>query len=578
MVGMERWVEDTPSGPVVRYKKQGYIKQDGSYLIEPTYDKIEGFEEIWEKQEGIARIYKNSKVGYVNYQGIIELEAIYDETYRFDTVWKNNSGISKVKKDGKYGYLDHNGQEILPAVYGEIASSFIEVGEDSTGIALVKRKGSFGFVNFEGKEVIPTQYEYASESGNGIVPVKLNGKWGAVDTLNNKLIPFEYDGARFLKGSNHQLVELLKEETAYFELDAQGNFTNEVDGLPTNQENGNYNKSSKFTYKSEFDKNGFATVEKKGKLALINSGGQLLTKYQYKEIEPFSDGLALVRIDAKERKDQLYGFINPQGKEIITPQYKLAKSFGGGHAAVLNRATWGFINKEGKMVISPQFKNPGAFSGGYAIINENEIYDKNGNKAGDFVLNGKIVVGFSNERAIVQSTSGAYHITPKGMPAYFAKYDEVTPFIGNIAFAKRGEMWELTRTTGAYTNKLSFSRANKNSYLAQYDERRKETLQDGTVLEDISWELIEKGTWKMIDVDGNFLSDIVFRDVELNDEGKFVVSVENRSGLADIKGNIIAEREYEVIRAITENIVRLEKAGKIGYLNSNNGKWLKKID
>jgi|GEM_PF-4202616 len=577
MVGMERWVEKTPAGPVVRYRKQGFIKQDGTYLIEPVYDKIDDFETIWQKQEGLARIYKDGKVGYVNYQGTIELEAIYDETYRFDTIWRNNSGISKVKKDNKYGYLDHNGKEIVAPIYDEVAEDFILVGNDSVGVSRVQKEGKYGFVNYEGKEVVPVEYDFASKANKGVIPIKFEGKWGVVDTLNNKKLAFEYDGARFLDGSSGQFIELLKKETAYFEVDATGRFTKEVEGLPSTQQETKYNKSPKFIYRSEFDNNGLAVVEKKGKLALVNGNGQLLTKYQYKEIDSFADGLALVRLDAKERKDQLFGYIGINGKEVIPPQYKLAKRFGGGHAAVLNRSTWGFIDKTGKMVISPKFKKPGEFSGGYAIINDNEIYDKNGNKAGQFQLNGKITKGFTNERAIVQSTSGEFHITPTGLPAYFVKYDEVTPFIGNIAFAKRGEVWELSRSTGDYTNQLKFKRANKNSYIEKYGERRKETLPDGTILEDKGWKLIEKGTWKMIDSDGNFLSEMVFTEVKLNADGNYVVSIENKSGLADTEGKIVAERKYELIRAVSKDVIRLEKAGEIGYLNTN-GTWLRKIE
>ncbi len=222
MVGMERWVEDTPTGPVVRYKKQGYIKKDGTYLLEPVYDKIEGFEEIWQKEEGIARIYKNGKVGYVNYKGIIELEAVYDETYRFDTVWRNNTGISPAKKDGKYGYLDHNGNEIIPCVYQEISADFMQVGEDSLGVAKVKKDGKYGFVNYQGKEVIPAQYEAAAIAQNGIIPVKMKGLWGAIDTLNNKVLDLTFDGTRFLDGTDNRLLELLKQEDAYFEVDSNG--------------------------------------------------------------------------------------------------------------------------------------------------------------------------------------------------------------------------------------------------------------------------------------------------------------------------------------------------------------------
>ncbi|MBT29246.1 MAG: hypothetical protein CMO01_06250 [Thalassobius sp.] len=575
MVGMERWVEETPSGPVIRYKKQGYIKKDGTYLIDPVYDNIDGFEEIWKKQEGVARIYKDGKVGYVNYKGIVELEPVYDETYRFDTVWRNNEGISLAKKDGKFGYLDHNGDEVLPVVYDLVDSSFLYVWDDSIGIAMVRKKGKYGFVNYEGKEVIPTQYANVNGPGRGVVLAKLDGKWGSVDTLNNKLLAFEYEGARFLDDTDDQVIELLKKEESFFEIDGNGHIVKAVEGMPASDNIANYSKASNLVYKTDYDANGLAVVEKKEKLALVDAKGNLLTKYKYKEIEPFSEGMALVRLDAKERKDQLYGYIDAKGNEVIVPQYKLAKSFGGGHAAVLTRSTWGFIDKNGKMVIQPKFKNPGDFSGGYVIINDNEIYDKNGNQAGTFQLDGKITAGFNSDRAIVQSASGSYHITPEGVPAYFAKYDVVTPFIGKVAFVKRGEIWELSRKTGEHTSKLRFNRANKDLYLAKYGERRKEKLQDGTTIEDLGWELVKDGKWKMIGTDGNYLSSNVYEDVAITEDNKFVIKLENKVGLAGLDGKILAEREYEMIRAVSKDVVRLEKQGKITYIKTD-GTWLKK--
>ncbi|MEM1135573.1 MAG: WG repeat-containing protein, partial [Bacteroidota bacterium] len=577
MVGMERWVEKTPSGPVIRYKKQGYIKKDGSYLLEPIYDKVESFEEIWRKQDGVARIYKNGKVGYVNYKGIVEVAPLYDETYRFDTVWRNNSGISLAKKDGKFGYIDHNGDEVLPVEYDYVDTTFLHVWADRIGITKVQKKGKFGYVNYQGKEVIPVRYEKVVNSKKGVILAVLDSSWGAVDTLNNKVLSFEYEGARFLSGTQNALIELLKKDKVYFELDNQGLITKEVTELPSTEKVNTYKKLPQFTYTSPYDINGLAVVGKKDKLALVDDKGKLLTKYKYKEIAPFSDGLALVRLAAKERVDQRYGFINMKGEEVITPQFKLAKSFSGGHAAVLVRSTWGFVDKNGKMVIQPKFKKPGSFSGGYAIVNEKEIYDKNGNLSGNFLLKGKITSGFQSDRAIVQSTSGAFHITPEGVPAYFSKYDEVTPFIGKVAFVKRGDIWELTRKSGEITNKLRFNSANKNGYFEKYGDKRKEKLLDGTVIEDLGWELIKAGKWKMIDTDGHFLSDVVFDNVLISPKNSFLVETENKVGLADLTGKILAEREYEAIKPVSEEVIRLEKTGEITYLKTD-GTWLRKLE
>ena len=80
------------------------------------------------------------------------------------------------------------------------------------------------------------------------------------------------------------------------------------------------------------------------------------------------------------------GFIDKAGKQIIPPRYDGAQPFSEGLAAVRIKGKYGYIDKTGKMVIPPQFEHAGPFSEGLALINSN------GNQCGYIDKSGKLVI------------------------------------------------------------------------------------------------------------------------------------------------------------------------------------------
>src|SRR3970040_1196107 len=54
-------------------------------------------------------------------------------------------------------------------------------------------------------------------------------------------------------------------------------------------------------------------------------------------------------------KDDKYGYINNEGRVVISPQFQEAKEFKSGLARVRVNDKWGFINKSGEFVIPPKY-------------------------------------------------------------------------------------------------------------------------------------------------------------------------------------------------------------------------------
>ncbi|MBX7220016.1 MAG: WG repeat-containing protein [Blastocatellia bacterium] len=89
-------------------------------------------------------------------------------------------------------------------------------------------------------------------------------------------------------------------------------------------------------------------VQRNGRFGFLDIKGTLVVPPQFREVKPFTEGLAMV---AKEK----YGFIDSRGKVVIELKFDRATSFSDGLALVSVQGKWGFINPAGEMVIQPQF-------------------------------------------------------------------------------------------------------------------------------------------------------------------------------------------------------------------------------
>ncbi|MCS7004994.1 MAG: WG repeat-containing protein [Cytophagales bacterium] len=551
-IANEKYIVEENGIKQEKFRKYGYVNRQGSEIIPPVYEDIIGFEKVYSTKQGLARIIQNGKVGFLDYEGKIILTPSYTNVTNFEEVWTKHRGIARVYEGKRLGYIDRNGKVVVPIVYDEI-QGFEKIYSDSTGFAIVMQNGKYGYITHRGKIQVPCQYEYLSEIREGKMIARQNGKYGVIDTAQKIIIPFLYDGMRFTSITENW-IEVFVNQPKTFYVDAQGNFlTQQPDTLQI--------------------ETALKIFQKDKLYGLQNATGKVVVKPIYAQIEPFSEGLAVVKL--VEKNIAQYGYLSETGALIIAPQFAAARSFSDGKAAVNLKGKWGYIDKTGKWVIAPQYLSAGDFSDGYAIVNDSLIINAKGEKVGQFAITAKAKSVFKKGRVAVQTLTGECHLKTNGIPAYFVKHDEVTDFQGNIAFAKRGEMWELIRDVNGRTVRLPFTKSKKQLYEEEYGPRRKiKDEKDGEIIKDIGWELVRKGNWKMIDADGNPLSDIVFEDVK-SLKNCFQAVVSRLYGLLDIEGNVIVPAEYEMIRAIENtHFFRLEKDGNTSYL-SFWGFWIK---
>lgn len=101
------------------------------------------------------------------------------------------------------------------------------------------------------------------------------------------------------------------------------------------------------------------------KYGFMDVNGNMLSDFEYKYAQGFTEGLASVQVDG----NKLWGYVDKKNNWVITPQFVYAGQFNGGLAAAENNeGLWGFINTKGQWVIAPQFKGVQPFEGDYALV------------------------------------------------------------------------------------------------------------------------------------------------------------------------------------------------------------------
>ena len=122
----------------------------------------------------------------------------------------------------------------------------------------------------------------------------------------------------------------------------------------------------------------YPAANDKGKFGYVDENGKKVISYSYKEAYPFEEGMA------KVRKGDKYGFINPKGKAIGKIKYTVILPFTGSYCRVavggsykdgiLKGEKWGFLNKRGEEILPPEYDEIGEFEDGVAFIRKGDKY------------------------------------------------------------------------------------------------------------------------------------------------------------------------------------------------------------
>lgn len=209
-------------------------------------------------------------------------------------------------------------------------------GNSAPSISLipVQNGKDFQYIDKEGKIIINPQFAVASVFREGLALVKTSGDKGKFGFINE-------DG-------KYEIAANYKDGTVFSE------------GLAW-------------------------VVSENGAPTAIDSKGEIkITLQDAEAVKIFGDGLAAFSI-LKDGEYQ-WGFVDKEGKVIISPQFSATGNFSEGKCEVLNKdGKWGYVDAEGKLIINYQFDAANKFVDGQAAVG----FD---GKAGAIDENGKYVI------------------------------------------------------------------------------------------------------------------------------------------------------------------------------------------
>lgn len=195
-----------------------------------------------------------------------------------------------------------------------------------------------GFKDEKGEVVIAAQYDRVYPFKEGLARVRKGGLWGYIDEDGKTVIEIQFDEAKDFSEGFAQVRKSTKEYIINY---------NGQDFMETVQ-----------TFQFSGIR-GIMSVMVNNKWGLIEEAtGKQLTPFKYEKIAYFAEGRDLCWVVL----NNLIGFVDKTGKEVVPPKYNATNNFYDGYCAVnlgakatLNQSPsggkWGYIDATGKEVV-----------------------------------------------------------------------------------------------------------------------------------------------------------------------------------------------------------------------------------
>lgn len=286
-------------------------KNDGMTVTFLPSDLVESM------SEEMMRIEEDGKYGYYQLKGKTRIEPQYEEADDFseglaavcmkdEGEWKVVNGVPERVRYIEWGYIDKTGKMAFDEKYRN-AEPFYE------GLARVRTEDGYGYIDKKGDVVIPCQYKWGGYFRDGVTYVT------------------DYENQTWLIDKTGEKLKLIAEGKSVLYADDRTEDVNEP-------------------------KNGILYMEQivdtpDGDHAHVHTYFNESGRISYQEYmlkKGLSEGLA----PFMEEETKKYGYVDEDGKWVITPCFDEAEPFEDGYAIVANEITladgtedveWGII-------------------------------------------------------------------------------------------------------------------------------------------------------------------------------------------------------------------------------------------
>lgn len=311
-------------------------------------------------------------------------EAVYEEAaeYYLDR-GKVKDGLT-VLKQGIEKLNSQRLEELYEAnryVYTTGRNVYEDVTTTANGAIQVKQDGLWGLASSDGVLVVPCEYDKVSTYWDGEVITKKGLVISGINVDNNRLVLLHEQADDFgnygqgraslhmADGWHNADGEFTIGQTAF---DAIGMFSGGYAAVCLDGRWGVMDLSGKWYIPAEYDEiimdelgrcwGQDAVFARKGNQVILLVQGKE-TEHHYDDARPFGEsGYAAVERDGE------WGFISPEGEEVIPFTFDNALSFSQHLAAVELDGSWGYVSLKGEVVIEPIFGGAKNFYNGSAPI------------------------------------------------------------------------------------------------------------------------------------------------------------------------------------------------------------------
>ncbi|BDC50679.1 hypothetical protein F183_A29950 [Bryobacterales bacterium F-183] len=152
-----------------------------------------------------------------------------------------------------------------------------------------------------------------------------------------------------------------------------------------------------------------------------------------------------------------WGFVDREGRVVISPRFAYARDFFGGKAAVQDLGgLWGYIGRDDAFAITPRFTDAGDFGDGRAVVNgKTTVIREDGSVVGRY----EEVLPYSDGLAAYREGNRWGFLDREGKAAIRARFDAVLPFSSGFArvWSESQKRWGVIGRLGHLTADYVFS-------------------------------------------------------------------------------------------------------------------------
>ena len=295
----------------------------------------------------------------------------------------------------------------------------------------------------------------------------------------------------------------------------------------------------------EFKKYGYATMQRKGKVGLINNKGKEIVVPLYDDVK-ILDSLLIAVLEERD-----WSVIDLNGKTILSKGYEQVCVWKGHFLGFKKNEKWGIANAEGKIIAEPRYDE-------IDLIEEGFFQTKIKNGIGLLTLDGKEILPNTCEQIKVYNKelfffqkeqlwgavtlAGSQLIKPR-FNSFFPISEHFIKFIRNSKVFLYSVAAKRIITKGEYDTYYGFSKKN---VLCKKQRRL-----------------------GLLDVFGNVLLSPKYFEIQSYGKNTFRVNFNGKWGVVDTKDETIISFDYDYIAPLKKDVCVVKKGRLLGIVNFN---------